>query len=431
MSEQAQSDASAVTVTALATQLSHALNRAFPSVVSVEGELTNFKAYPSGHWYFSLTDGESTLSCTMFKGANRTVRLVARDGLKVRLSVEVNFYPPNGRLQLIARSMAEAGLGDQKARLDALRAKLVAEGLTDPARKRPLPQYPQCIGVITSPKGAVIRDICTVLQHRWPLAEIRLYSAAVQGDDAPTSLIEALRRAYAERQCDVLILGRGGGSQEDLFAFNDEALVRLVASSPIPIVTAVGHETDTGLVDLVSDRRAATPSQAAELVSPDRAERAQYLAAQMTRLAQRAGNQIALAEQRLELLTYRLDDRADRFVTRLSDQLQTLRQRLVSPAQYMALKSRDLFHLASALHASIHRTVEQYRIRLSHAAGALDVLSPLATLGRGYGIVQRVHEAHAHLIGSIEELEANDTVSIRLRDGAFNAEVLSLIKETP
>ena len=223
----------------------------------------------------------------------------------------------------------------------------------------------------------------------------------------------------------------GGGSQEDLFAFNDEALVRLVASSPIPTVTAVGHETDTGLVDLVSDRRAATPSQAAELVSPDRAERAQYLAAQMTRLAQRAGNQIALAEQRLELLTYRLDDRADRFVTRLSDQLQTLRQRLVSPAQYMALKSRDLFHLASALHASMHRTVEQYRIRLSHAAGALDVLSPLATLGRGYGIVQRVHEAHAHLIGSIEELEANDTVSIRLRDGAFNAEVLSLIKETP
>ncbi|NBS12877.1 MAG: exodeoxyribonuclease VII large subunit, partial [Gammaproteobacteria bacterium] len=174
MSEQAQTDVSALTVTALATQLGHALSRAFPTVVSVEGELTNFKAYPSGHWYFSITDGDASLSCAMFKAANRTVRLVARDGLKVRLTVEINFYPPNGRLQLIARRMVEAGLGDQKARLDALRAKLVAEGLTDPARKRPLPRYPMTIGVITSPKGAVIRDICTVLAHRWPLAEIRL-----------------------------------------------------------------------------------------------------------------------------------------------------------------------------------------------------------------------------------------------------------------
>lgn len=429
MSEQAQSDASVLTVTALATQLGHALNRAFPTVVTIEGELTNFKAYPSGHWYFSITDGDSTLSCAMFKAANRTVRLVARDGLKVRLSVEINFYPPNGRLQLIARRMIEAGLGDQKARLDALRAKLVAEGLTDPTRKRPLPRYPMTIGVITSPKGAVIRDICTVLAHRWPLAEIRLYSAAVQGEDAPDALRNALRRAQGDGLCDVLILGRGGGSQEDLSAFNDEALVRDVAACIVPIVTAVGHETDTGLVDLVSDRRAATPSQAAELVSPDKAERDQFVRALLARLAQRTGNQIALAQQRLDLLTYRLHDRAERLLSGFQDRVQRAQQRLVSPGQYILLKEKDLRHLETVLQARVHHYLEQAQLRLRQVAGALDMLSPLATLSRGYGIIQRYHGEHAQLIGSIDELTVDEVLSIRLRDGSLDARVLDLTKE--
>lgn len=431
MSEQAQTDVSALTVTALATQLGHALSRAFPTVVSVEGELTNFKAYPSGHWYFSITDGDASLSCAMFKAANRTVRLVARDGLKVRLTVEINFYPPNGRLQLIARRMVEAGLGDQKARLDALRAKLVAEGLTDPARKRPLPRYPMTIGVITSPKGAVIRDICTVLAHRWPLAEIRLYSAAVQGDEAPNALRDALRKAQQEGLCDVLILGRGGGSQEDLSAFNDEALVRDVASCTLPIVTAVGHETDTGLVDLVSDRRAATPSQAAELVSPDKAERHQFVTALLARLAQRAGNQIALAEQRLDLLSYRLHDRAERLLSGLQDRVQRAQQRLVSPGQYIVLKAQDLRHFETLLHTRLHQHLDNAQRRLRQAAGALDMLSPLATLSRGYGIIQRRQGDQMGLVGTIDELTVDEILSIRLRDGSLEAQVLALTKETP
>lgn len=431
MSEQAQTDVSALTVTALATQLGHALSRAFPTVVSVEGELTNFKAYPSGHWYFSITDGDASLSCAMFKAANRTVRLVARDGLKVRLTVEINFYPPNGRLQLIARRMVEAGLGDQKARLDALRAKLVAEGLTDPARKRPLPRYPMTIGVITSPKGAVIRDICTVLAHRWPLAEIRLYSAAVQGDEAPNALRDALRKAQQEGLCDVLILGRGGGSQEDLSAFNDEALVRDVASCILPIVTAVGHETDTGLVDLVSDRRAATPSQAAELVSPDKAERHQFVTALLARLAQRAGNQIALAEQRLDLLSYRLHDRAERLLSGLQDRVQRAQQRLVSPGQYIVLKAQDLRHFETLLHTRLHQHLDNALRRLRQAAGALDMLSPLATLSRGYGIIQRRQGDQMGLVGTIDELTVDEILSIRLRDGSLEAQVLALTKETP
>lgn len=431
MSEQAQTDVSALTVTALATQLGHALSRAFPTVVSVEGELTNFKAYPSGHWYFSITDGDASLSCAMFKAANRTVRLVARDGLKVRLTVEINFYPPNGRLQLIARRMVEAGLGDQKARLDALRAKLVAEGLTDPARKRPLPRYPMTIGVITSPKGAVIRDICTVLAHRWPLAEIRLYSAAVQGDEAPNALRDALRKAQQEGLCDVLILGRGGGSQEDLSAFNDEALVRDVASCILPIVTAVGHETDTGLVDLVSDRRAATPSQAAELVSPDKAERHQFVTALLARLAQRAGNQIALAEQRLDLLSYRLHDRAERLLSGLQDRVQRAQQRLVSPGQYIVLKAQDLRHFETLLHTRLHQHLDNAQRRLRQAAGALDMLSPLATLSRGYGIIQRRQGDQMGLVGTIDEITVDEILSIRLRDGSLEAQVLALTKETP
>ena len=431
MSEQAQTDVSALTVTALATQLGHALSRAFPTVVSVEGELTNFKAYPSGHWYFSITDGDASLSCAMFKAANRTVRLVARDGLKVRLTVEINFYPPNGRLQLIARRMVEAGLGDQKARLDALRAKLVAEGLTDSARKRPLPRYPMTIGVITSPKGAVIRDICTVLAHRWPLAEIRLYSAAVQGDEAPNALRDALRKAQQEGLCDVLILGRGGGSQEDLSAFNDEALVRDVASCTLPIVTAVGHETDTGLVDLVSDRRAATPSQAAELVSPDKAERHQFVTALLARLAQRAGNQIALAEQRLDLLSYRLHDRAERLLSGLQDRVQRAQQRLVSPGQYIVLKAQDLRHFETLLHTRLHQHLDNAQRRLRQAAGALDMLSPLATLSRGYGIIQRRQGDQMGLVGTIDELTVDEILSIRLRDGSLEAQVLALTKETP
>lgn len=431
MSEQAQSEPVALSVSSLATQLGHALNRAFPTVVTVEGELTNFKAYPSGHWYFSITDTEATLSCAMFKGANRTVRLVARDGLKVRLEVEINFYPPNGRLQLIARRMTEAGLGDQKARLDALRAKLVAEGLTDPARKRPLPRYPKVIGVITSPKGAVIRDMCSVLRHRWPLAEVKLFSAAVQGAEAPAELLHALQRAEQDHTLDVLILGRGGGSQEDLSAFNDEALVRRVAQCRIPIVTAVGHETDTGLVDWVSDRRAATPSQAAELVSPDQSEIRQQLSNHVARLAQRAATQIALAEQRLELLSYRLLDRAERDVNKRREQLVRLEQRLVSPGQYMALKTQDLLHLRRRLERSLDSNLQHQEERLRRLAGALDVLSPLATLGRGYGIVQRQSEEGMQLVGSVREITTGDRLAIRLRDGTLDTRVDAYHEEQP
>lgn len=430
MSEQVTNSDHALTVSTLASLLTETLQSAFPSTVTLDAEISNFKAYPSGHWYFSLTDGQATLSAVMFKGNNRAVRLVARDGLQVRTTCEVNFYPPNGKLQLIVKSMAEAGLGDQKAKLDALRAKLIAEGLTDPNRKRPLPSMPTSIGLITSAKGAVIQDMLTVLKRRWPLAEIRLYSAAVQGEAASAELNAALARAIGERRCDVLIIGRGGGASEDFNAFNDESLCRAIAACPIPIVSAVGHETDTGLTDLVADVRAATPSQAAELVSPDQIDIINRLNGLSGRLVSRAQTQIALAEQRLELNIQRLSQRMDTQCRNHRDRLVQLQSRLLPPTEYIAIKRGDLVHLAGQLGDRMHRQLEAQRTKLSALAGQLDVLSPLATLGRGYGIVLKTDSSSDRTIGSITDVEEQSEIEIRLRDGRLGATVTQIQQES-
>lgn len=429
MSEQVTNTEHALTVSTLASLLTETLQSAFPSTVTLDAEISNFKAYPSGHWYFSLTDGQATLSAVMFKGNNRAVRLVARDGLQVRMTCEINFYPPNGKLQLIVKSMAEAGLGDQKAKLDALRAKLIAEGLTDPNRKRPLPTMPRSIGLITSAKGAVIQDMLTVLKRRWPIAEIRLYSAAVQGDAAISELNAALARAIGERYCDVLIIGRGGGASEDFSAFNDESLCRAIAASPIPIVSAVGHETDTGLTDLVADVRAATPSQAAELVSPDRIDIANRLSSLSGRLVSRAQTQIALTEQRLEITIQRLSRQMDTQCRNHRDRLTQLQSRLLPPTEYIAIKRADLVHLTEQLKDRMSRHLEAQRTKLHALASQLDVLSPLATLGRGYGILLKTDGSSDRTIGSITDVEEHAEIEIRLRDGRLGATITQIQQE--
>lgn len=418
-----------LTVSALAARLNDALQSAFPTHVTLDAEISNFKAYPSGHWYFSLTDGQAALSAVMFKGNNRLVRLVARDGLKVRVACEVNFYPPNGKLQLIVKKMAEAGLGDQKAKLDALRAKLVAEGLTDASRKRPLPSIPRCIGLITSSKGAVIQDMLAVLNRRWPVAEIRLYSAAVQGETAAEELQTALAHAIADERCDVLIIGRGGGASEDFSAFNDESLCRAIAACPIPVVSAVGHETDTGLTDWVADVRAATPSQAAELVSPDQVEITSRVHNLQRRLVSRAETLIALAEQRLELNLQRLSQRVDTQTRNQRDRLQQLRSRLVPPTEYIAIKRADLTHLSRQLHDRITQRLTVARTQLGGYASQLDVLSPLATLSRGYGIVLKADASSDRTIGSVHDVALQSAIEVRLKDGRLDATVTQIQEE--
>lgn len=431
MSEQVSRSENALTVSTLAALLTQALTEFFPQSVILDAEISNFKTYPSGHWYFSLTDGDASLSAVMFKGANRLVRLVARDGLKVRVRCDVNFYPPNGRLQLIVKHMAEAGVGDQKAKLEALKAKLIAEGLTDLARKKSLPAIPRCIGLITSPKGAVIQDMLTILRHRWPLASIRLYSAAVQGDVAPKELAHALQQAATDGSADVLIIGRGGGAAEDLSAFNDEHLCRAIAACHIPIISAVGHETDTGLTDLVADVRAATPSQAAEIATPDMGDIQRQLSQFEGRLTSRADTLIALAQQRLELTTHKLSTAVSQQTHRSRERLRQLEQRLVAPTEYIALKRHDVNHLSKRLSRSTDQMMQVSRSVLSHLSTQLNTLSPLATLGRGYGILLKGDATTDRSIGSVEDVSEKTPVEIRLKDGRLNATIDQILKDTP
>ena len=431
MSEQVSRTENALTVSMLATLLTQALTEFFPQSVILDAEISNFKTYPSGHWYFSLTDGDASLSAVMFKGANRLVRLVARDGLKVRVRCDVSFYPPNGRLQLIVKHMAEAGVGDQKAKLEALKAKLIAEGLTDLARKKSLPAIPRCIGLITSPKGAVIQDMLTILGHRWPLASIRLYSAAVQGDVAPKELAHALRQAIADGSADVLIIGRGGGPAEDLSAFNDEYLCRAIASCHIPIISAVGHETDTGLTDLVADVRAATPSQAAEIATPDMGDIQRQLSQFEGRLTSRADTLIALAQQRFEITTHKLSTAISRQTHRSRERLRQLEQRLVAPTEYIALKRHDVNHLSKRLSRATDQMMQVSRSALAHLSTQLNTLSPLATLGRGYGILLKGDATTDRSIGSVDDVSEKTPVEIRLKDGRLNATINQILKDTP
>jgi len=429
VSEQVKQSENAFTVSALSALLTQALNEFFPQNVTLEAEISNFKTYPSGHWYFSLTDGDASLSAVMFKGANRLVRLIARDGLKVRVRCEVNFYPPNGRLQLIVKHMAEEGVGDQKAKLEALKAKLIAEGLTDIQCKQPLPAMPQCIGLITSPKGAVVRDMLTILNRRWPLACIRLYSAAVQGENASTELVSALKRATTERLAQVLIIGRGGGASEDLNAFNDERLCRSVAACPIPIISAVGHETDSGLTDLVADLRAATPSQAAEIATPDLSEVFGRLTQLESRVLSRADILISLAQQRLELSVQRLSMRLSQRTNHSRDRLRQLERNLVPPSEYIRLKRHDVSHLQTRLSRAIDQEIKQITSILGHLTAQLDSLSPLATLSRGYGILLKGDTDSHRSIGSVDDVEEQSPLEIRLKDGTLNATIDQILKD--
>lgn len=430
MSEQVATEENTLTVSTLAALLTQTLTDVFPGPLRVDAEITNFKTYPSGHWYFSLTDGQATLNAVMFKGANRLVRLVPRDGLQIRAVCEINFYPPNGKLQLLVKKMQDAGEGDQKAKLEALKAKLISEGLTDLSRKRSLPTLPTRIALVTSSRGAVIRDMLTVLNTRWPIANIRLYSAAVQGETAPQELTQALQRADEDQWAEVIIIGRGGGAAEDLSAFNDEQLCRAIATCQTPVVSAVGHETDSGLIDLIADVRAATPSQAAELVSPDRREIEARLSSWLDRLVAKTHTQIALGEQRLELSQTRLRQAMHTATRDQRDRLIRLESQLVAPTEYIQRKATTVDVERDRLESCMTRLLERRYNDLQRASGQLHVLSPLATLSRGYGIVLKDSEAPDRMIGSVADVKPSDPIEIRLKDGRLDARIESIEKES-
>jgi len=384
------------------------LERGF-GLIWLEGEISNFARPSSGHWYFSLKDAAAQVRCAMFRQRNSMVRFVPRDGQMVLVRARVGLYEPRGEYQLI---VDHAGVGALQREFEQLAARLSAEGLFDTARKRPLPRLPRRIGVITSPTGAALRDILHVLARRFPAAAVLLYPVPVQGAQAAAEIRDALRLAASRAECDVLILARGGGSLEDLWAFNDESLARAIVASPIPVVTGVGHEVDFTIADLAADVRAPTPSAAAELVVPDREEWTKGFAALEARLAQGWRRRLRDSRERLGWLAgraaqagpaarlasemQRLDELEQRLRRSLRQSFADLRSEVAeqrsqlwraSPAVRLREAAVGLGELRARLRAAGIQRLRQSRERLLPLVRTLRAVSPLATLDRGYAIV--------------------------------------------
>lgn len=432
------------TVTRLNQEARDLLELTFP-FLWVEGEVSNLARPPSGHLYFTLKDASSQVRCVLFKNASRLLRTQPRDGQKVLVRAHPSLYTARGDFQLLVELLEDYGAGDLRRAFELLQQKLLAEGLFDPARKRPLPAFPRRVGVVTSPTGAAIHDILNVLGRRFPSLPVLVYPVPVQGPDAAPAIAEALRLAGERAECDVLILARGGGSLEDLQPFNEEVVARAVAACPIPVVTGVGHEVDVTIVDFVADVRAPTPSAAAETVSPDREEWRHRLDRLAGRLSGAVGRRLGRERERLEWLARRLPDprrmlreaaqRTDGLALRLlaatrgaldqrGARLARLAARLErqSPRERLAtLRTRER-HLSRRLDLAITHQLERQQARLGAAGRALDAVGPMATLRRGYAIVTR--EEDGRLVTSASQVGPGDRLRTRLAEG----EVLSRVE---
>lgn len=381
-----------ISVSALAEQLKSHVGEFFGHV-TVVGEISNFTAHRSGHWYFAIKDNNAVINCVMFRGNNARCRVRPGPGDRVVITGGLDVYAPQGRLSLICRTLQPDGAGDLAARLEALKRSLAAEGLFDPERKRPLPPMPHCIGVATSPTGAAFQDILKVLRRRFPGRHVLLAPCKVQGEGSAASVVEALQRLQDDGRAEVIIFGRGGGSPEDLMAFNDEALARAVAACPIPTVSAVGHEVDVSICDLVADVRAATPSHAAELVVPERDGLQAYV----------------------DELEGRLAMGMRRAVDRRRERLQHVRLR--DPRQRITDGRLRLDDLTDRLIAGAKTGVANQRNAIQQLAGRLDAMSPLKVLERGYTVVTDGTRAITHA----KDVSAGDAVRIRFQDGERGA----------
>ncbi|NOX91767.1 MAG: exodeoxyribonuclease VII large subunit [Gammaproteobacteria bacterium] len=428
------------------SHLNHAardlLESEFP-LIWVEGEISNLARPASGHIYFSLKDESAQLRCAMFKMRNRQINFRPENGQQVLVRGRLSLYPARGDYQLIAEHMEEAGDGALRRQFELLKQRLHDEGLFDAASKQPLPKLPSRLGVITSSTGAAIRDIISVLRRRFPGIPVLIYPVPVQGVEAPPAIVAALQNAEKRNECDVLILARGGGSLEDLWAFNDETVARAIHACPIPVVSAIGHEVDFSIADFVADLRAPTPSAAAELVSPDRDEWRSTLTGWQQRLLRSWRERIARQQQHLDWLRrqlkhpgQRLRERAQRLdeleqrlnlaqQARLHQQqarLDTLRARLHghSPTRRLREMRLRLDKLRHNNHSAITATLAQQRARLGSLSRALNAVSPLATLGRGYAIVQK---PDGTVVRKADELCAGDKIHTRLGSGQLDCRV--------
>ena len=368
--------------------------------VYLRGEISNFKNHATGHLYFSLKDEGGLVRAVMFRGNAQRLAFLPENGMKVLVRGSVSLFVRDGSYQIYVSEMEPDGVGALYLAFERLKRKLAAEGLFEESRKRPLPKIPSRIGVITSPTGAAVRDVMNILGRRFPYAEVLLYPALVQGPDAPPQLVAGLRHFNATASVDVIILGRGGGSMEDLWAFNDEALAREIAASRIPVISAVGHETDFTISDFVADRRAPTPSAAAELAVPDTGE-----------LMRKFNNITQYTEQ---LLCRRIE-RARSAVNELAG-----RRALTDPEQLVAERRMVLSYVSDRMAATTENLLLGLRGRFGELSGKLEAMSPLAILGRGYAVAQN---ASGVALRTVDSLSAGDSIRIRLADGEADATV--------
>ena len=414
----------------------------------VEGELTNFSRPASGHWYFTLKDRDAQVRCAMFRQRNSLLRFVPRDGQLVMARVRVGLYEPRGEYQLQVEHLEDSGIGALRREFDRLKEKLQAEGLLASTLKRPLPTLPTRIGVVTSPSGAAIRDILHILARRFAAVPVVIYPTAVQGKDAVPQLLAAISQASTRQECDVLIVARGGGSMEDLWAFNDEAVARAIRAAPMPVVTGIGHEIDFTIADFVADLRAPTPSGAAELVVPDSSTWRATLSKLSHRLQQtltrrltddrgslqqlrrrleltHPGHRVNQAAQKLDELTQRLGAAWTLQRSQRATRLHRLEARLagVSPRHHLEVLRERLTRLDHRLQQAWLHEFQQRQQRLALASRTLNAVSPLAVLDRGYALVTLADSGR--LVQNSSQAPIGTLIEARVANGKLRAQVIS------
>jgi exodeoxyribonuclease VII large subunit len=439
------------TVSRLNGEVRAVLEGSFP-LLWVEGEISNLARPTSGHIYFALKDPYAQVRCAMFRMRRQQLRFQPENGMQVLVRARISLYEARGEFQLIVEHMEPSGEGALQRAFEELKQRLDREGLFDTAHKRELPRFPRRIGVITSPTGAALRDVLTVLQRRFPAIPVAIYPTQVQGAEAPGEIVEMIRLADRRKECDLLILTRGGGSLEDLMAFNDERVARAIHAAEIPLISAVGHEIDFTIADFVADRRAPTPSAAAELATPDRQE----LTATLQQLERRlrlflgqqqrhAGTRLTALRQRLRQLhpglrlrqqQQRLDELEPRLrrATRLqlrqqTTALESLRLRLqgFDPSQRLPLFHRRVSELDNRLRHALKQYLRHRQQRLAAGAGRLQALSPLATLERGYSITRRLPDGE--LVRDAAQVKPGAQLETRLSRGRITSRVESIFEE--
>lgn len=375
--------------------------------VCVRGEISNYKLYPSGHHYFSIKDADGALRCVMFRGNAVRLRFRPENGMKVLVTGRISVFPRDGAYQLYCTSLTPDGVGDLYVAFEQLKAKLAAEGLFDPAHKKPLPKFPHRIAIITSGAGAAVMDMLRILGKRYPLSKVLILPVRVQGVEAPAEIASAIRYANRYQIADIIITGRGGGSIEDLWAFNDERVARAVYASEIPVISAVGHEPDVTICDFVADVRAATPSNGAELAAPDQTQLRNQLQNAQSRLLEAMTKQLKLSRQTLDALA--------------------AKRVLQSPENYLQDKRMQLDYLHQQLIAASQRQVVEKKQRFIRLTASLEAMSPLKVLSRGYSVVRA---EDGTLVTDASRMRTGDRIRVQMQKGSLTACVEQAEEET-